>query len=185
MPRFEVRQSTRLNLTSHAGLGLLGQCFEAALVEPLVDARIPVSQGMKTSDLVKATTAILALGKSDFDAIEDFRSDRFFKSALGLAKVPSSAWLRQRLDTVADKLRELTDELSLRLIERTQAPITPHGGFVCCDFDTFVMDQSGSRKRRRPDLSGRGRLHADRGLSGQRGLVHRPGAAPGRAALGL
>jgi hypothetical protein len=146
MPRFEVRQSARLNLTSHAGLGLLGQCFEAALVEPLVDSRIPVSQGMKTSDLVKAMTAILALGKSDFDAIEDFRSDRFFRSALGLAKVPSSAWLRQRLDTVADRLREVTDELSLRLVERTTAPISPDGGFVCCDFDTFVMDQSGTRK---------------------------------------
>ena len=47
MPRFEVRQSTRLNLTSHAGLGLLGQCFEAAPVEPLVDARIPVSPSVR------------------------------------------------------------------------------------------------------------------------------------------
>jgi transposase, IS4 family len=101
MPRFDVRQSARLDLTSHAGLGLLGQCFEAALVESLVDARIPVSQGMKTSDLVKATTAILALGKSNFDAIEDFRSDRFFKVALGWPRcraVPGcvSGWTRWR-----------------------------------------------------------------------------------------
>lgn len=146
MPRFEVRQSARLNLTSHAGLGLLGQCFEAAMVNPLVDGKIPVSQGMKTSDLVKSTTALLALGKSDFEAIEDFRSDRFFKSALSLQKVPSSAWLRQRLDVVAPQLREMTDELSLSLLQRTEAPITAHGGFVCCDFDTFVMDQSGSHK---------------------------------------
>ena len=41
MPRFEVRQSSRLDLTSYAGLALLGQCFEAALVEPLEDTRIP------------------------------------------------------------------------------------------------------------------------------------------------
>ncbi|MDT0499300.1 IS1380 family transposase, partial [Algiphilus sp. W345] len=65
---------------------------------------------------------------------------------LGLAKVPSSAWLRQRLDAVAAELREATDELSLRLIARTEAPISAHKGFVCCDFDTFVMDQSGSHK---------------------------------------
>jgi len=97
MPRFEVRQLSRLNLASHGGLALLGQCFEAALLKPLIDARIPVSQGMKTSDLVKSTMALLALGKSDFEAIEPFRNDRFFRRALGLAKVPSSAWLRQRL----------------------------------------------------------------------------------------
>jgi hypothetical protein len=41
---------------------------------------------------------LLALGKSDFEAIEPFRTDRFFKEALGLSKVPSSAWMRQRLD---------------------------------------------------------------------------------------
>jgi len=52
IPRFEVRQYSRLNLTSHAGLALLGQCFEAALVEPLIDAKIPVSQGMKTPNQV-------------------------------------------------------------------------------------------------------------------------------------
>jgi len=119
MPRFAVRQSSRLDLTFHAGLALLGQCFEAALVEPLIDAKIPVPQGMKTSDLVKSTTALLALCQSDFEAIEPFRNDRFFKRALGLAKVPSSAWLRQRLDAVAAELREATDELSLRLLERT------------------------------------------------------------------
>ena len=85
MPRFDVRQSSRLDLTSYAGLALLGQCFEAALVEPLIDARIPVSQGMKTSDLVKSMMALPALSKSDFEAIEPFHNDRFFKWALVLA----------------------------------------------------------------------------------------------------
>jgi len=50
---------------------------------------------------VKSTIALLALGKSDFEAIEPFRNDRFCKRALvGLAKVPSSAWLRQRPNKV-------------------------------------------------------------------------------------
>ena len=43
-------------------------------------------------------------------------------------------------------IRELADELSLRLLERTQAPITPHQGYVCCDIDTFAMDNSGTKK---------------------------------------
>jgi hypothetical protein len=48
-----------------------------------------------------------------------------------LSKVPGAVWLRQRLDAKAEVIRELADELSLRLLERTQAPITPHQGYVC------------------------------------------------------
>ena len=146
MPRFEVRQSAKLNLTSYSGLALIGQCCEAPQVEAVIDPRLPVSQGMKTSDLVKAMTGLLSLGKSDFEAIEPFRQDRFFKEALGLSKVPSSAWMRQRLDAKAGELRERTDELSVRLLERTKAPITPHKGFVRFEIDTFVMDNSDTKK---------------------------------------
>lgn len=146
MPKFEVRQTGKLNLTSYSGLALIGQCCEAAQVDAVIDRWLPVSQGMKTSDMVKAMTGLLSLGKSDFEAIEPFRGDRFFKEALGLAKVPSSAWMRQRLDAKASELRELTDELSVRLLERTQAPITPSKGFVRFEIDTFVMDNSDTKK---------------------------------------
>ncbi len=146
MPRFEVKQSAKLNLTSYSGLALIGQCCQAAQVEAVIDPRLPVSQGMRTSDLVKSVVGLLSLGKSDFEAIEPFRGDRFFKEALGLAKVPGSVWMRQRLDARAAELRELTDELSLRLLERTEAPITAHKGYVCADLDTFVMDNSDTKK---------------------------------------
>jgi hypothetical protein len=125
MPRFEVRQSAKLNLTSYSGLALIGQCCEAAQVDAVIDPHLPVSQGMKTSDMVKAMTGLLSLGKSDFEAIEPFRTDRFFKEALGLSKVPSSAWMRQRMDAKAQNIRDLSDELSVRLLERTEAPISP------------------------------------------------------------
>ena len=68
------------------------------------------------------------------------------RKPLGLTKIPSSAWMRQRLDARGAELRELTDELSLRLLERTEAPITAHQGYVCCDIDTFVMDNSDTKK---------------------------------------
>jgi hypothetical protein len=115
-------------------------------VDAVIDRRLPVSQGMKTSDLVKAMTGLLSLGKSDFEAIEPFRNDRYFKEALGMSKVPSSAWMRQRLDARAGELRELTDELSVRLLERTEAPITPYQGFVRFEIDTFVMNNSDTKK---------------------------------------
>jgi hypothetical protein len=78
-------------------------------VDAVIDPKIPVSQGMRTSDIVKSLVGLLSLGKSDpstklrpgFEAIEPFREDRFFKDALGLSKVPGSVWLRQRLDAKA------------------------------------------------------------------------------------
>ena len=133
-------------MTSHSGLALIGRCCEAAQVDLVIDRKLPVSQGMKTSDLVKAVVGLLSLGKSDFEAIEAFRSDRFFKEALDISKVPSSVWMRQRLDVKADDLRELIAELTLRLLSRTEAPITAHKGFVCLDLDTFVMDNSKTKK---------------------------------------
>lgn len=146
MPRFEVKQSAKQDLTSYSGLALIGQCCEVAQVDRVIDPRLPVSQGLKTSDLVKAMTGLLSLGKSDFEAIEPLRTDRFFKEALGMSKVPSSAWMRQRLDAEASELRELTDELSVRLLERTEAPITPHKGYVRFEIDTFVMNNSNTKK---------------------------------------
>lgn len=50
MPQVEFKQSGRLSLTSYSGLALLGQCFEAAQVNLVVDRRVPVSLGMRTSD---------------------------------------------------------------------------------------------------------------------------------------
>jgi hypothetical protein len=108
---------------------------------------------MKTSDMVKAMTGLLSLGKSDFEGIEPFRTDRYFKEALGLSKVPSSAWMRQRLDAKASELRELTDELSVRLLERTEAPINPYKGYVRFEIDTFAMDNSDTQKGKKRSVA--------------------------------
>lgn len=46
---------------------------------------------------------LLCIGKSDFEAVEPFREDRFFKTALAIRKVPGSVWLRQRLDRASGR----------------------------------------------------------------------------------
>jgi hypothetical protein len=146
MPKFDVRQSRKLNLTSYAVMALIGQCCKAAQVDRVIDPRLPVSQDMKTCSMAKAMTGLLSLCKSDFEAIEPLRGDRFFKEALGLSKVPSSAWMRQRLDAKASALRELTDEVSVRLLSRTEASITPYQCYVRFEIDTFAMDNSDTQK---------------------------------------
>ena len=54
--------------------------------------------------------------------------------------------MRQRCDAKAAELRELTDELSVRLMERTEAPITPYEGYMRFEIDTFVMDNGDTQK---------------------------------------
>ena len=39
MPRFEVKRTGKLNLTSYAGLALIGQCCQAAQVDAVLAAR--------------------------------------------------------------------------------------------------------------------------------------------------
>jgi hypothetical protein len=41
MPKFEVRQTGKLNLASTSGLALIGQCCEAAQVDSVIDPRLP------------------------------------------------------------------------------------------------------------------------------------------------
>lgn len=139
-------KASRRQLTSCAGMSLIGQCVEMAGLTSLLDRQLPVAGNIKTSDIAKSMVGLISLGKPDFEAIEPFRKDRFFREALGISKVPSAGWLRQRLDAVGGELREPACESSVRLIERAQAPITAHGGFVRLDFDTFTMDNSGTKK---------------------------------------
>jgi hypothetical protein len=58
-------------------------------------------------------------GQEDFDAIENFRGNAFFMRALGLASVPSSPTLRQRLDTNAASWFELAAQLNHKLLVST------------------------------------------------------------------
>jgi len=96
MPRFEVKQSAKLTLTSYSGLALIGQCCQAAQVEAVIDPKLPVSQGMKTSDLVKVMVGLLAPSKSDLD-LERLPSGKFNTSAASPTSGHPRSMKRKRL----------------------------------------------------------------------------------------
>lgn len=149
MSRIHLR-SSRKTLTSHAGLALIGDCLALAHVDAL-DGRFPTSRGMRASDIIKSYVGLLCLGQSDFEAITNRRGDPAFRKLLGVAKVPSSDWLRQRLETLAERgLSEHLAGRSVDLLKAVQAPISQESGaaagHVCLDLDTFVMDNSDSHK---------------------------------------
>jgi hypothetical protein len=136
------------DLTPIAGLALVGH-FLKTLAPTLadVDAAVPVRAGVATSDIVRSYLGLLVQGKSDFDAIENLRGDKFFKQALGIGLLPSSPTLRQRMDAHAAPLAGHV----MPMIERLLARHAPDYGVLPCgwlplDIDTFAMDNSGTAK---------------------------------------
>lgn len=147
MRRIDVKQLD-YDLTPVAGLALVGHYLKA--LEPAwrrLDAALPVRAGVSSSDIVRSYLGLLVQGKSDFDAIEGFRGDAFFKQALGIALLPSSPTLRQRLDARASHMFEHV----VPMIEALLASQRPDYGVLPCgwlplDVDTFAMDNGGTAK---------------------------------------
>ena len=113
---FELSQS-REKLTSHSGLALVGRVLDQTGIRDLVNRVITPSQKgepkIEHADIVISYMGLLAQGKSDFEAIEEFRADDFFKLALDIEQVPSSSTLRQRLSSLAKLSGD--EDLKLRL----------------------------------------------------------------------
>jgi hypothetical protein len=136
------------DLTPVAGLALVGHYLKA--VRPVLDrldTALPVRAGVSTADVCRAYLGLLVQGKSDFDAIENFRGDAFFKQALGIDLLPSSPTLRQRLDARAAEMFDFCPQM----IETLLASQRPDYGVLPCgwlplDVDTFAMDNGGTAK---------------------------------------
>jgi Transposase DDE domain group 1 len=138
----------RYDLTPTAGLALVGHHLKTiAPVLTQIDAALPVRNGVASADIVRSYLGLLVQGKSDFDAIENVRGDKFFKGALGIGLLPSSPTLRQRMDAHAGALAAYVPAMIERLLERS----APEYGVLPCgwlplDIDTFAMDNSGTAK---------------------------------------
>ena len=136
------------DLTPVAGLALVGHHLNRlAPVFKQIDAAFPVACGVANSDILRSYLGLLVQGKSDFDAIENFRGDDFFKQALGIKLLPSSPTLRQRMDARAAELFDFVPPL----IEALLGSARPDYGVLPCgwlplDVDTFAMDNGGTAK---------------------------------------
>lgn len=136
------------DLTPVAGLALVGHHLNRlAPVFKQIDAAFPVASGVANSDILRSYLGLLVQGKSDFDAIENFRGEDFFKQALGIKLLPSSPTLRQRMDARAAELFDFVPPL----IETLLGSARPDYGVLPCgwlplDVDTFAMDNGGTAK---------------------------------------
>jgi hypothetical protein len=139
------------DLSSHAGLVFIGKYLKSIKIKSLINSAYPVRSGVANNDILKSYLGLLCLGKNDFDAIENFRDNAFFKLALGLRDVPSSPTLRQRLDAHAASWFDLVPQMNQRLLaSRINGQPIDFGALSCgytpVDLDTFAMNNSFTKK---------------------------------------
>lgn len=137
-------------LVSHSGLALAGTILQGTQIRKraaairLGDRKRPeVSHG----DVLTSMIGLLCLGKPDFEAIEAFRRDEFFRRALGLKKIPSEGTLRQRLDELEHRCDTVLREESAAMVARHAPALTPcYEDWVALDIDPSPFDNSGTKK---------------------------------------
>jgi hypothetical protein len=139
------------DLSSHAGLAFIGKYLKSTKLKSLIDSAFPIRAGISNSDVLKSYIALLSLGKTDFDAIENFRDNDFFKRALDLTHVPSSPTLRQRFDSFAQHWFDLIPQINHKLLSSPVAGKPIDFGALACgytavDLDTFAMDNGATKK---------------------------------------
>jgi Transposase DDE domain group 1 len=137
-------------LIPQAGLGLVGALLQHTKLRQRIDAldvegcrRPEVQHG----DVIAAAIGLLCLGKSDFNDIETFRKDTFFRRSLGLRQIPSEPTLRQRLDAIDGRCAPILHEESALLLRKLARRPTPcHGEWVALDVDVSPFDNSNTKK---------------------------------------
>ena len=147
MPRFQIEQSDTEFYTSHSGLAMIGMAINQHTPLKKTLRQVKRRHGIPNIELIRTYVGQLAKGKSDFDAIENVRDDRFFQDALGIRQMPSSARLRQRFDEDASDFIPLIDDAIVAFVQNIQAPVTALStGHVPLDMDVFPMDNSKTKK---------------------------------------
>ena len=126
MQRLIISQS-EADLTSHAGLGLIGRALnECTNLAADAKAISPLRSGaIGHANILSSSVALLCLGKSDFAAINGFREDPYFATALDLAQVPSEGTLRQRMDGFAEQFKPILEDATIAFLLRSKAQLTP------------------------------------------------------------
>jgi hypothetical protein len=143
-----IIEHTNANLTSHAGLALVGMALNrhSGLADH-VDRQVPLRHGISHGDVLRTYIGLLSLGKSDFEAVENVREDEFFAEALGVSTVPSAVTLRQRLDARAADFLGVVEQASVDFLRNVAAqPTALDTGHVPLDADVTPFDNSGTRK---------------------------------------
>lgn len=148
MKRFGIELSDEEFYTPHSGLALVGLALNrfTSLASSLAAMNAPADL-IAGIDIIRSYCALLAQGKSDFIAIEQYRNDDFFREALSNKATPSEGTMRQHMDEYVDRVLFTISWASIEFLEKAKVPLTPLStDYIPLDLDGFVLDNSGSKK---------------------------------------
>ena len=157
-------EQTDTPLTSHAGLLYAGQLlkkkeFRSAIAE--VSTLTRKIGSITDTEIICSMIGLYTLGKTDYEDIEAYRSDKFFKAALGVRTVPSAPTLRQRIESLPEEITTVLREFNMGIIaggfeeqtaewkkDRPHEETTLINGvsYAIIDSDVTVLDNSDTKK---------------------------------------
>jgi len=139
----------------NGGISIIGELFRKTKISNLLNklrlSKIKSEPNISNGDVVATYLGTLCQGEPDFEAIEQMREDSFFGYAMGLETVPSSATVRQRLDSLGAEHQQETIDIILNetceLLKEKNARITPcYQNYVPLDMDVSPFDNSNTKK---------------------------------------
>lgn len=130
-----------------AGMILTGDSFKNQIYKILGNQTKYSINHFSDYEIIKSYIGLLCVGKTSYESIDIFHTDKIFITSLGMKRLPSKEILRQRLEKMNDKVnngfRIFTSEFiknygQLEFIEGTD--------YLQVDFDVTPFDNSNSSK---------------------------------------
>lgn len=157
-------ETTTSDLTNHAGLFKIGSFFKTSDFGKDITSvsRIRDRKGVPSDrDIVFCMIALYAMGKPTYEAIEEYRYDRYFREVLGVRRVPSEETLRQRIEQLPETIHRVIRRWSREIIAAGFSDVAAHSStkqewsesvviadreYMIVDSDVSVLDNSNSKK---------------------------------------
>lgn len=149
MKRLILEQSKNECYTSHSGLALVGACINRSDLSRRIGRQGRGRGQISDIDILRSYLGLLALGKSDFEAVTAMQGDGYFKQALAIGRVPSAESLRQRLDGAAESgLIHQVFPAARTMLRQLKVKVSGYAsGLVPLDIDVFPQDNSNTKKQ--------------------------------------
>jgi hypothetical protein len=149
---FDRIEVTDEPIAGNAGLAAIGQLMNIAGIDQVRSGRNLPNYKIQDTDILKTFCGMVAVGRVGFEHIHHFEKDDFFAVALGIARVPGEASLRQRFEAMSQDRRVHEDlpECGIRMLRKVKHPVpkvdVPGFCGVRVDTDSSIFDNSQSKK---------------------------------------